>query len=140
MKQVPILFMGDNPALTTGLGRIIKDLAVHVSSMPEFRVGTFGRGGVASSKLPFAQYVYDESRQWGEELLQGAWEDFAGNQPGVIMTIFDASRLDWFSQPRMGGPIQDFLSSERYQRWGYFAVDSYGIAGKLTGRVADTLR
>jgi glycosyltransferase involved in cell wall biosynthesis len=139
MKPIPLLFLSDSPSLPTGLARITKDLAVLTSQLPQFRVGVMGRGGVGSSKLPFAQFNFDESRQWGEMEIEGIWEDFAGGDQGVVMTIWDASRLNWFAQPRMGGQLQTFLQSGRFQRWGYFPVDSYGVGGKLTGLCADTL-
>lgn len=139
MRQTPLLFLSDNPALPSGLGRITKDLAVLTSGMPEFRVGVLGRGGTASIQLPFAQYPYPESGQWAEELVEGVWGDFSRGEPGVIMTIWDPSRLGWFAKPRMGGSLQQFLSSPNIQKWGYFPVDSYGIGGKLSGQIADTL-
>lgn len=139
MKPVPLLFMSDNPALSTGLGRITKDLAVHASSLPEFRVGSLGRGGHSSTQLPFAQYSFSEDEQWGENLIESAWSDFAGSDPGIIMTVWDPSRLNWFANPMMGDRLEQFLKSGRFIRWGYIPVDSYGIGNKLTTQVKDTL-
>lgn len=140
MKQVPILFLSDSPELPTGLARITKDLAVLTSELPEFRVGVLGRGGHGSSKLPFAQYNFPETAQWGEHHIESAWDDFAGKELGIVFTIWDASRLGWFAQPRMEGQLGKFLRSKRFVKWGYFPVDSYGIGGKLTGRMKDTLQ
>lgn len=139
MKPIPILFLSDSAELPTGLARITKDLATLVSRMPEYRVGVLGRGGHGSSKLPFAQYNFPESDQWGEDHIESTWDDFAGGDVGVIMTIWDVSRLGWFAKPRMGGRLGKFLSSGRFQKWGYVPVDSYGVGGKLTGRMRDTL-
>lgn len=139
MKPIPLLFLSDSPHLPTGLARITKDLAVLTSELPQFRVGVLGRGGHGSSKLPFAQYNFPESDQWGEDHLESVWDDFAGSDLGVIFTIWDPSRLGWFARPRMGGSLGKFLGSGRFQKWGYFAVDSFGVGGKLTGRVQDTL-
>lgn len=140
MKPTPILFLSDSPYLHTGLSRITKDLAVHVSSLPQFRVGCLGRGGIGTSKLPFATYSFDEMNGgWGEGHIEAAWDDFAGNERGIIMTVFDLSRLDWFTRPRMGGRLQEFLESGRIQKWGYIPIDHYGVGGKLTSICADTL-
>jgi glycosyltransferase involved in cell wall biosynthesis len=139
MKIAPILFLSDSVNTPTGLGRITKDLAVLTSTLPEFRVGTMGRGGQYTTKLPFAQYSFDENYDWGATLLESVWDDFAGNVTGVIMTIWDPSRLSWFSNPMMGGRLEQFLRSGRFQRWGYFPVDSYGIGNKLTGQCIDTI-
>lgn len=133
--QTPILFYGDSPDLRTGLARIGRDLAVHCCTLPEFRVGYLGRGGVGSRQLPFAQYNFPESAQWGEMQIARVWSDFAGDERGVIFSIWDASRLGWFSNPypeAMPPDLYRFLKSGRFQRWGYFPVDSGGVAGKLT--------
>lgn len=139
MKPIPFLFLSDSPELPTGLARITKDLACLTSELPQFRVGVLGRGGHGSSKLPFAQYAFPEADQWGEGHIESVWDDFAGGDQGVIFTVWDASRLGWFASPRMGGRLGTFLNSGKFQKWGYFPIDSYGVGGKLTGRVQDTL-
>lgn len=139
MKQIPLLFFSDNPALPTGLARITKDLAVLSSELPEFRIGSFGRGDRASSKLPFMQYTFGQESQWGERLIEDVWNDFAGAVPGIIFTIWDPSRLGWFANPMMGGALEMFLKSGRFQRWGYFPVDAYGVDQKLTRQCAETI-
>src|SRR5215471_8461306 len=141
MKQIPLLFLSDSPSEPTGLGRITKDLAVLCSSLPQFRIGVMGRGAgwLASRQLPFAQYVFDMTHQWGEEHIEQVWDDFAGSREGIVMTIWDLSRLHWFSRPRMNGRLQEFLESKKFRKWAYVPVDSYGVGGKLTGLSADTL-
>jgi glycosyltransferase involved in cell wall biosynthesis len=139
VRPIPLLLLSDNPALSTGLARITKDLAVHVASLPEYRVGTLGRGGLSSSRLPFFNVAFDEAYGWGESLIEEVWNDFAGSDYGVIMTVWDLSRLDWLVRPRMGGRLQEFLTSKRFQVWGYIPVDHYGVGQKLTGIMADTL-
>lgn len=139
MRPTPILFLSDNPAIPTGLARITKDLAVHVATMPEFRVGVLGRGGLSSSKLPFFNVAFDEKYGWAEDLIEGVWDDFAGSDTGVIMTVNDLSRLSWLTRPRMGGRLQEFLTSKRFQVWGYIPIDHYSVGMKLTGEMADTL-
>lgn len=139
---VPILFFGDSPTLKTGLSRIGRDLAVRVSGLPEFRVGFLGRGGIASRQLPFPQYTFPEHAQWGEGVIEHAWADFSNNQHGVIMSIWDASRLLWFAQPQkdaLPAPLYEFLTSGRFQRWGYFPVDSSGPGDRLTGASCATI-
>src|SRR6266571_4659649 len=132
MRPTPLLFLSDSPFLTTGLARITKDLACLVSTLPEFRVGCIGRGGIGTSKLPFATYSFSESDQWGETWIESVWEDFAGSSNGIIMTVWDLSRLNWLARPRMGGRLQEFLQSGRFKKWAYVPVDHYGIGGKLT--------
>ena len=143
MKPIPIFFYGDSPDLRGGLSRIGRDLAVLTSTLPEFRVGYFGRGGHGSRQLPFAQYNFSEYDQWGEMLLQKTWEDFSSGINGVILSIWDASRLTWFGAPRPEGipkGMYEFLTSGTFQRWGYFPVDATSPTGGLSFLGAQTLK
>lgn len=132
-KPVPLLFLGDGPDQHTGLARIGRDLALLASSMPEFRVGYLGRGAFGNSKLPWQMYTFDARDQWGEWRLQRAYEDLTRGMEdwskGVVMTVWDASRLLWFARPEFGLPpeLERFLRSERFERWGYFMVDGEGV-------------
>lgn len=145
MRPVPILFYGDSPSLASGLGRIGRDLAVLTAALPQFRVGYLGRGGVALRKLPFMQYTFPESAQWGEDYIAPVWREFAGDEPGAILTIWDASRLLWFSRPEFGlaeykPELAKFLESKRFEKWGYFPVDAEGPNGILSARTAAAMQ
>src|SRR5574342_263773 len=112
MKPTPILFFGDSPDLRSGLGRVGRDLASLCATLPQLRVGFLGRAGAGSRQLPFAQYNFPESAQWGEDYIEHAWRDFAGNDRGVIFTIWDPSRLTWFGNPlpALGKDLYRFLT------------------------------
>jgi glycosyltransferase involved in cell wall biosynthesis len=139
---VPILILSDAPDSGTGLGRITKDLAAVLSTMPEFRVGTMGRGGHGSKNFPWAQYTFDERLQWGESILPKVWDDFSGGDKGVIFTIWDASRLTWFGAPETlpKSPLKTFLESKQFQKWGYFPVDGHGPGKRLSLLSQETLK
>ena len=51
------MFVGDAPDQTSGLARILRDLATILTSSPHFRVATLGYAGYGSVKLPFQQYI-----------------------------------------------------------------------------------
>lgn len=119
---IPLLFLGDAADSHTGLGRIGHDLAWLCSSMPEFKVGYLGRQGFGRSRFPWAQYNFGESEQWGEDRVEQAWTDLAGDSKGIIFTIWDASRLLWFVDHK-----SPFLQSDRFERWGYFMADGTGV-------------
>lgn len=142
MTPIPILIISDSPDQVTGLARICRDLASNLVASPHFRVATFGRGGWGSNKIPFMQYNFDESRQWGEHLLERCWNDFAGKEKGIIFTIWDPSRLFWFALPQYwsNSPEKAFLTSGKFRRWGYFPVDSTGPGDRLSSLSADTIR
>lgn len=130
-----LLIYGDGPDLHGGLSRISRDLALIVGTLPEFHVGTFGRGATGSSKLPFPQYSFnDQGDQWGEHKIQKVWQDFTrGSGLGQILTVWDASRLLWFTGLASTGdqPLDTFLGLNRtFQRWGYFMIDGTGPDGQ----------
>lgn len=132
MTQAPILILGDSPSLHGGLSRVGGDLAWLLSSMPEFTVGYLGRGGIGSIKFPWAMYNYPESQQWGEDYLVGAWNDLAGKENGILLSIWDATRLLWLARPDgMSEPLRGLLTSGRMRKWGYFMQDSDGVAAGL---------
>jgi glycosyltransferase involved in cell wall biosynthesis len=125
-QAVPLLFLGDAPESLTGLGRVGHDLAWLASSMPEFQVGYLGRGAFGRAKYPWSQYSFSIEEQWGEQVLEKAWNDLAGDRKGIIFTVWDASRLLWFADGR-GTNLEKFLGSGRFERWGYFMADGAGV-------------
>jgi glycosyltransferase involved in cell wall biosynthesis len=131
MNQIPILFLGDSPSASGGLSRIGRDIATLVSEMDEFHVGFLGRGGFPTQQLPFMQYTFPESDQWGEGWLQPIWNDFAKGVPGILFTIWDPSRLTWLGEP-VAMPNEAWLRNPPFQKWGYFPIDHEGPGGKLS--------
>jgi glycosyltransferase involved in cell wall biosynthesis len=136
MTTKPLLILSDSPSSTTGLGRICRDLAtrLHKHCSDIFRVATLGYGGPGSSKLPFQQYGIHSIDNWLVPELPMVWEDFAGSERGIVLTIWDPSRLQWFSQPdycKVPG-LSEWLKVAPFDRWGYFPVDASGPNGKLT--------
>jgi len=143
MGPIPILVYSDNPALMTGLARITRHIATLLSNMPEFRVGTFGRGGIANRMLPWTQYYYPESAEWGQDYLPIVWHNFAGAERGIIFTIMDAARMHWFARPKyikQEGALKTLLESDAFERWGYFPIDHIAPTGTLSEMEIDTVR
>ena len=139
MNQIPLLFIGDNPALQGGLSRIGRDIAIISSQLEEFRVGFLGRGGMQSSKLPFAQYTFPEYEQWGENWLEEVWYDFAKDDYGIVMSIWDPSRMFWFGNP-VAMPNEQWLRNPPFHKWGYFPIDSESVDGGLSILSAEALK
>lgn len=139
--QTPLLILSDAPTSGTGLGRITRDLAVRVhANLPEFRVGTAGYGGTYSAKLGFPQYQLD-MENWVIHNLQEIWEDFSDGEQGVLMTIWDASRLLWLSRPENCRipQLAKWLQKRPFKLWGYFPIDATGPNDKLTGVLKYTI-
>jgi glycosyltransferase involved in cell wall biosynthesis len=65
--------------------------------------------------------------------LPAVWKDFAGDERGVILTIWNPGWLPWLSDPSLSpqGPTRTFLESRPFERWGYFPVDAEGPNGRL---------
>lgn len=146
--QVPILIIGDAPDQTTGLGRVVRDLATLLASMPEFRVATLGLGMTGSRQFPWSQYAMSRypngNYEFGELTLPRVWEDFAGGQIGIVFTVMDLSRLLWLARPEhvqdenLRGWLED-ARGKRFKLWSYLPIDSLGPDGRLTTMSRETL-
>jgi glycosyltransferase involved in cell wall biosynthesis len=135
---IPLMIFGDAPTSGTGLGRITRDLAVriHENLSNTFRVATFGTAGSHSSALPFAQYqMLDAERNYYiPSRFPEVWHDFGGDEPGILMTIWDASRLLWLTRPEYcpDKRVKQFLETKPFLTWGYLPIDATGPKNKLT--------
>lgn len=139
MSGVPLLLISDAVDAHSGLSRITRDIAMHASRMPEFRVGTMGKGGRGTRKTPWPQYVIGDS-DWGESYLNEVWRDFAGNERGVVMTVWDASRVRYLVDPSASPrPLREFLSEGRFAKWAYVPVDATGPNNLMSGVLTDTI-
>ena len=102
MAPIPLMFVGDAPDQTSGLARILRDLATILTSSPHFRVATLGYAGYGSVKLPFQQYIMQYTPDPVQSLqvsLMQAFEDFTRGEQGIVFTIWDMTRLHWLAQP-----------------------------------------
>lgn len=145
-SPVPLLFLSDSISAPTGLARITRDVAVrthkHLSDV--FRVGTAGMGGSGSREFSFPQYNLTTS-DWICLNLPEIWEDFAGDEPGIICSVWDPSRLGWLARPEINEEISKyqelkrFLTNPSFKRWIYAPVDASGPNDKLTFPLAQNL-
>lgn len=131
----PLLMICDSPSGVTGLGRITRELATHVYTnlSDVFRVGTLAHGGSSGFKWPqYRAQVIPNTLVITN--LADVWEEFSKGQDGIIFTCLNPSWLEWFANPELmePGPSKRFLKSEKFKRWGYFAVDATG-PNSMTG-------
>ena len=146
-SPIPLLLISDAPSSGTGLGRITKDLAarIHEHLSDIYKVAVLGHGGPGTCKFGFMQYAIEGMSEWIIPTLPQVWEDFASEEPGICMPVWDISRLMWFSQParcEMLAPspvLRDWLIKAPFQRWGYFPIDAEGPNHKLTFPLQQTL-
>jgi glycosyltransferase involved in cell wall biosynthesis len=146
--KVPLLLISDSISAGTGLSRITKDIAVrvheHLSDV--YRVATFGYGGPGTSKCPFQQYAVEGMDNWILPTLPQVWDDFAGKEEGIIMFVWDLSRLFWFSQPERCDELRKFpglhhwlVNKPKIKKWLYCPLDASGPNDKLTFPLVKTL-
>ena len=143
MKQVPIMLLSDAPDTQSGLGRITRDLATLLSRMPEFRVCTLGLGGRGAVEFPWQQYQIGP-HEFGELSLPAVWENWTQGENGVLLTIWDLSRLLWLCQPKYAPEgLREWLASKResggMKVWSYVPIDASGPMGALTGMEREAL-
>lgn len=132
--NIPILLVSDSVSSPTGLARITRELAlrIHANLSDTFEVATCGPGGTWSKKFPFKQYpVFVQN--WTIPELPGVWYDFAGDRKGIMLFVWNASWLEWVSDPDIlpDGDLKTFLKSDRIEKWIYAPIDGAGADGKL---------
>jgi len=142
MKPIPLLIISDAVTAPTGLARITRDIAVRVHKhLPDvFRLGTLGYGGHFSSKLGFPQYNITMT-DWMIFNLPEVWDDFAGEEKGIILTIWDPSRTLWLARPQTCEDVKlrKFVEKRPYTLWGYQPLDATGPNNKLSVMLKECL-
>jgi glycosyltransferase involved in cell wall biosynthesis len=142
---VPVLIISDAPSSPTGLGRITREIATRAdASLKDVcRIATLGYGGPGARGLNFFQYAIEGM---GSDFvipnLPEVWEDWAGKQAGVVLAIWDVSRLGWFSRPKImceSETLKAFLGSAKFKRWTYTPVDADGPHERLAYPLVQSL-
>jgi glycosyltransferase involved in cell wall biosynthesis len=139
-KITPILLLSDAPTAGTGLGRITNDLATQIATNMSdvFRVATIGYGGINSRHLPYHHYPAEGMDDFVMPTLPEIWEDWAGKEEGVLLTINDLSRMGWLAVPKSSEQLKkyetlrSFLLSKPFQLHGYFPIDASGAGDRLS--------
>jgi glycosyltransferase involved in cell wall biosynthesis len=131
----PLLIVSDSVAGPTGLGRISRELAsrIHAHLSDVFEVGTCGPGASYSRQFPWPNYPGSLHNHVIPELAS-IWEDFAGDQEGILLFIWNASWLGWVADTKSlpNDDIRGLLQGRKVRKWGYFPVDSEGPNGILS--------
>lgn len=143
MMPTPILLLSDDPSQSSGLARITRDLATVLTGQMEWRVGTLGWMGVGSSRLPWSQYHLHDHEE-GQFSLPSVWDEFSQGERGIILTIWDLSRLQWLARPDLfESPAQEWLREARsrlkFRLWGYLPIDAVGPGNRLSAMLRETL-
>ena len=144
MARKKILFLSDAVSCTSGLGRITRDLAlrVHENLSDVFEVASVGYGGPGSVNIPFKEYHLHDVSNWLTPELPQVWNDFVGQDEGILMTVWDLSRLYWLGIPQIcpNPQLRRWVETAKVKKWVYHAIDAEGPYGKLSGRIAETMK
>ena len=141
-----ILILGDSPSGPTGLGRLIRDLALRMSAMEGIEIATLGFGAPPSSRLPFFQYpihsIGTTTGDWIVSELPSVWDDFAGPYPGILFSIWDISRLEWLGNPDLCPlpELKQWIKTTPVKKWIYPAIDAESINGGLSMRLKRAIK
>ena len=135
-KRTPLLIVSDSVTSYTGFGRVTRELAIRIHSelSDVIRLGTAGYGGNTSRAFPWQQYTIFNLQQWAMPELPAIWNDFAGDEKGILMFLFNASWLWWVAEPDKlpDGDLKGFMKAKPFESWVYFPVDSEGPNGRLS--------
>jgi len=143
-KRTPILFLSDAVSCSSGLGRITRDLAtrLHENCGDVFDVASVGYGAAGKRSVPFPEYHLHDVNNWLVPELPEIWDDWTQGREGILMTVWDASRLYWLGIPQMCPVphLRKFAERKDVKKWAYPALDAEGPYGKLSHRIAETYK
>jgi glycosyltransferase involved in cell wall biosynthesis len=129
-----LLIVSDSVTGPTGLGRIARELALHIHKYlaDEFEVATYGFNAVVSRKLPFQQFKMEANGTVPTNFPE-VWDYFAGDEHGICLTVWNQSWLSWLSHPESveDPALKKFLLKKPFDTWGYFPIDGDMIGGRL---------
>lgn len=136
MEKQALLIMGDSPSGHSGLGRILRDVAlrIHEHMGDVFDVATLGFGAPPDASLPFQQYHAASAKDWIVTDLPWVWKAHTKGRPGILFSFWDISRLLWLAHPEQCPDlvVQNFLLNEfKGQKYIYPAIDGAGPTGSL---------
>lgn len=144
MPRKKLLLLSDAVSCTSGLGRITRDLAlrVHTHLANRYEIATVGYGGNGSKHLPFQQYHLHSIANWLVPELPAVWQDFVGEEEGILFCIWDLSRLYWLGNPQTCNDpqLRKWVETAKMKRWTYHAIDAEGPNGKLSKFIAETMQ
>lgn len=122
-SPLPLLIVSDAPGLGTGLGRIARDLASRMhehSAELGVRVAQLGMYHDGDTEWPWPVWRMHDEKGYGAEDVARAWWRFAGEKPGVVLTIWDPARAIGVVEAAKLLPVR---------LWGYFPIDGVNVHG-----------
>jgi glycosyltransferase involved in cell wall biosynthesis len=143
-KRTPLLILGDSPSGRTGLGRILRDVASltteHLGEI--FDVATIGGGAPPSGQFKFREFPMMRVSDWIVHDLPYVWTSHVGNRDGILLCIWDVSRLLWMAYPEQctDPSVASFMKNFKGKKWIYPAIDAAGPNDTMPVVLADALK
>jgi len=126
---VRFLVVSDAPQLSSGLARISRDLCSLIQSLGH-QVASLG-WDYDDTPMPWQCFPIRDHDNWGKDDLPKVWWKAHGNNPGVVLTVWDPARCFDLTMAAGNMPVQ---------LWGYFPLDSANVNGKVSGPALVALR
>jgi len=126
-EPIPFLVVSDSPCLSTGLGRIARELTEGLFSAQKelgIKVAQLGMYHDVDSEWPWPTWRMHDEEEYGAEDLARVWWRFAGERGGVVFTIWDPARALGILEASKKLPVR---------LWGYFPIDGVNSHGKFGG-------
>ena len=144
MARKKILFLSDAVSTSSGLARIARDLAIRVHQHlgDVYEVASVGYGGTGSRSIPFTEYKVHSVDNWLVPELPAVWDDFVGDDEGILMCVWDMSRLYWLGTPATcpNPGLRQWVEKAKMKKWAYHAIDAEGPYGKAPQKIAQTMK
>jgi glycosyltransferase involved in cell wall biosynthesis len=145
-----LMLLSDHVSSPSGLSRIARDLSfgIHSNLGDIFRFCSIGCGAPDSPQFPWDQYSFNlnvEKDDWIVADLPEIWNDFAGDEPGILAVIWDISRLSWLALPELDESLQtrsilrNFLKKNKFKKYLYCPVDAEGPHERLSWTLSKRL-
>lgn len=144
--RTKLLILSDSISGNTGLGRIARDLAtrIHEHMQDVFEVAVIGAGSFppVGADLPFPQFQMNQASATGCHDLPRVWEEFAGDEEGVLFSIWNPSWLGWMTHPERlaDGMMKSFLLQAPFKKWIYAPVDGCTPSGGMHPALGEVMK
>lgn len=141
-EKFKLMVFSDNVATLTGLARIARELTqrIHEHLGDVIEVCSYGPGSQKSDALPWKQYEMKQENLLPTNLKE-CWEDFAQDQRGAVLVIWNASHVPYFAFPEKcpNPELRAFLESKPFATWTYTPIDGDCRPGMLPLNMAEAL-
>lgn len=147
-KRRKLLTISDAISASTGLGRIHRDIVTRsLESLSDiYDIATMGYGGVGTTKIKVPQFPMEGMNDFVLPTLPAVCRDFFGDEKGIILAIWDPSRMTWLASPKGCSELftkfpdlQAWAIRRPFELWGYLAIDASGPNDRLTFPIMRTL-